>query len=133
MATASKTKTIVIEQAKDGTLWGRLQYGEDLLTTSGNDLKELQQNFCEQLEGFYDLDASKLKFEYTYDIGAFFECYSELNISAIAEKAGINASLLRQYKNRMKFPSQAQVQKLEDAIHVIGQELSKVTLVSMVN
>lgn len=129
----AKTQTVVIEQAKDGTLWGRLHYDEDLLTTSGSDLDDLQKNFCEQLEGFYQLETSKLKFEFSYDIGAFFECYSELNISAIAEKAGINASLLRQYKNRMKFPSQTQVQKLEEAIHVIGQELAKISLVSVAN
>jgi hypothetical protein len=122
---------VIIEQAKDGTLWGRLQYGEDLLTTSGSNFEELRRNFCEQLEGFYQVDASKLKFEFGYDIGAFFERYSELNVSAIAEKAGINASLMRQYKNRMKFPSQAQVQKIEDAIHLIGQALANVSLVSM--
>ncbi len=126
-----REQQIIIEQAKDGTLWGRLQLGEDLLTTSGKDLDELQKNFSEQLEGFYQIDPRKIKFEFTYDIGAFFEHYSELNISAIAEKAGINASLLRQYKNRVKFPSQAQVKKLEDAIHVIGQELTNVSLVSV--
>ena len=123
--------TIIIEQASDGTLWGRIEYGDDLLTTSGENIAELKRHFGEQLEGFYREDISKTKFEVKYDISAFFEHYSELNISAIGKKAGINTALLRQYKNRIKYPSQQQIKKIEDALHAIGRELSSISLVAL--
>lgn len=123
--------TIIIEQASDGTLWGHIKYGDDLLTTSGENIAELKRHFGEQLEGFYEEDISKTKFEVKYDISAFFEHYSELNISAIGKKAGINTALLRQYKNRIKYPSQQQIKKIEDALHAIGRELSTISLVAV--
>ncbi|KAA6325453.1 hypothetical protein EZS27_025333, partial [termite gut metagenome] len=41
-----------------------------------------------------------------------------------AEKAGINDSLLRQYKNGLAFASEKQALKLQDCLHQLGNELS---------
>ena len=59
------------------------------------------------------------------DIAVFFKKYDFLKISKVAEVAGINASLLRQYACDIKTPSGSQVVKVENAIHEIGRQLMK--------
>jgi hypothetical protein len=46
----------------------------------------------------------------------------------IAEPAGMNPGLLRQYASGVKFPSVAQAQKVEDAIQELAKELGAVSL-----
>lgn len=125
---------IIVEKSddrKDNSLWGRIQLGDDLLTTSGSDIAELEKNFIEQLEAFYELSSDKVKFEIKYDLEAFFASFDALNISAIGRLAGINESQIRQYKNGIKFPSETQVKKIEDAVHELGKKMQKVSLVAI--
>ena len=39
-----------------------------------------------------------IDFEYKYDIASFFECFKFISVSTFAKYAGINPSLMRQYK-----------------------------------
>ena len=64
-----------------------------------------------------------LTFEYKYDIPSFFDCFKFISVSSFAVYAGINPSLMRQYKQRLAFASEAQKSKIEKAIHRAGQEL----------
>lgn len=129
----SKKIAIIVEKSDDGTntLWGRVQYGEDLLTTSGSDIVELEKNIIEQLQGFYSLKLEDIKFDVKYDLEAFFEAFDALNISAIGRLAGINESQMRQYKKGIKYPSEKQVEKIESAVHELGQKMQKVSLIAV--
>ena len=69
-----------------------------------------------------------IDFEYKYDIASFFECFKFISVSTIAIYAGINPSLMRQYKQRIAFASEAQKAKIEQAIHKAGKELISVQL-----
>jgi hypothetical protein len=51
-----------------------------------------------------------------------------LKISSVAGKAGINASLMRQYASGIKNPSRQQVAKIEKTLHRLGAALSQVRL-----
>lgn len=129
-----KKLVIILEKSdgeKDNTLWGRIQLGDDLLTTSGADIAELEKNFIEQLEAFYELSSDQVKFEIKYDLEAFFDAFDAINISAIGRLAGINESQMRQYKNGIKYPSESQVKKIEDAVHELGSKMQKVSLVAV--
>ena len=69
-----------------------------------------------------------IDFEYKYDIASFFECFKFISVSTFAKYAGINPSLMRQYKQRIAFASEAQKAKIEQAIHKAGKELISVRL-----
>lgn len=69
-----------------------------------------------------------IDFEYKYDIASFFECFKFISVSTFAKYASINPSLMRQYKQRIAFASEAQKAKIEQAIHKAGKELISVQL-----
>jgi len=71
---------------------------------------------------------SDIAFECTYNLTAFFEHYKELKISAIANRAGINANLLQQYVSGNKRASESQAKKIEAAIHHLAGELKQIAL-----
>ena len=49
-------------------------------------------------------------------------------MSAFAKSIGLNDSLLRHYKKGGVYISDAQLAKIEDGIHKLGQELSALRL-----
>ncbi len=131
--------TIIIEKG-DGEIWGRVEAPGFLNVTVGNSEAEITQNMLELIEDFLenegkedeywkDVTLESIEFDYRYDLTAFFDLFSPLKINSIAEKAGINKALMRQYVSGVKHPSAQQVQKIESAIHAFGQNLMKVSLV----
>jgi len=109
--------------------------------TSGGDLGEVERNMHEALE--LQLEALKIegqlvpsrfskevRFDFRLDITDFFNLFPPIKQTAVAKKAGINPSLLRQYSRGIKHPSLSQAKKIENAIHQLGRELLKVNLVS---
>jgi hypothetical protein len=118
---------LIIENAKDGMVWGRVTYDDNLLTESAGNAEELQLKMKTLLADFHDLEPDAINFELSYDLSAFFENFGYLKISEIAKYAGLNSSLLRHYVAGSKTASKAQVLKLQDAIHKVGNELAQVT------
>ena len=115
---------LIIESAKDGMVWGRITYDDNLLAESAGNTEELQIKMKTLLADFHDLEPNAINFEISYDLSAFFENFGYLKI---AKYAGLNASLLRHYVAGSKTASKAQVLKLQDAIHKVGNELAQVT------
>jgi len=70
----------------------------------------------------------EVQFEYAYDLTVFFEQFNFLNQSKIAELAGINPGLIRQYSSGHKLPSKEQVTKIENAIRELANKLKSVQL-----
>lgn len=66
---------------------------------------------------------------YKYDIASLFNDYNFINVSKFAQVAGINASLMRQYKTGNQYISENQVLKIEDALHKIANEIAAIKLV----
>ena len=62
------------------------------------------------------------------DFKQFFKFYKVLNAKFLAEKIGMNATLLSQYVSGTKKPSAKQTEKILSGIHQIGQELSGINL-----
>ncbi|MBO4230876.1 MAG: DUF2442 domain-containing protein [Bacteroidales bacterium] len=56
------------------------------------------------------------------DLQRFFLTHPEINIAGFAERAGINASLLRNYINGFKNPSPETVLRIKTCLHSIGKE-----------
>lgn len=129
----------VIEKASDGgygiylpEFEGAALYGYGVTEYEAKD--NLLKNMESILEFYEDeempipevLNGGDLEFEYRYDFSGFFKAYPFFNVSALAEAIGINASLLRKYKNGLAFPSSQQKEKIEQGIHSLLQRLSTV-------
>ncbi len=130
-----RTLEIVIEK-NDGLLWGRVEdKGNFMPTPYGKTTKEVIENLKELVtdyvrhEGKQDkywsqLDLSNLKFEFSYDLQAYFQEHDYLKIGSVADLADINPGLMRQYASGVKYPSEVQTDKIRKAIHKIAQDLS---------
>jgi predicted RNase H-like HicB family nuclease len=68
------------------------------------------------------------EFEYKYDLASFFNYFDWINIANLAKRTNLNASLLRQYKNKIAFASEKQTKKLQYSINLLGNELAAVRL-----
>ena len=126
------TVKVIFEMAKDGGCscymvdemphFGLTGYGDnpheakaDLLEAY-NEIKEILNE-----EG---KNVPELDFEYHYDMKSFFEYFDFLNISKVAELAGINPSLMRRYVSGASNAGETQYLKLQNAVQGIAQELA---------
>ena len=72
-------------------------------------------------------DVPELEFTYKYDMQSFFDYFSFLNVTKVAELAGINPSLMRQYTSGVTNAGQKQYDKIRVAVERISKELSAAT------
>lgn len=125
---------IIVEKSNNGFT----AYTNDLLglTSFGETLQELKENFAEalelHLEGMQEdgddiPESFKGDFELIFDMDAqqFLEHMSKrVNISYVAELTGINRSLLAQYKSGNKTPSPKRKKLIINSFKLIGKELT---------
>ncbi|MBI1183507.1 XRE family transcriptional regulator [bacterium] len=107
-------------------------YAEDYpIFTTGKSIPDLIDNTHEAVNFYFENSGNvpheKLKFE--IDIRQFFQYYRVLNAKFLAEKIGMNPTLLSQYVQGHKKPSSKQTAKILMGIHQIGQELSEINLI----
>lgn len=62
-----------------------------------------------------DEEIPDYEFEFIFDVGAFFSYYM-INITAFAEYANLNASLLRQYSSGLRVPTKKTIARIKEAI-----------------
>jgi hypothetical protein len=135
-----KREIAVIIEKNEGELWGRIEgIGDFMPVTVGSSkdkvissLKELIADYKNN-EGLGDkywleIDIENALFSFSYDVQAFFDEFDFLNQTKIAEIAGINPALLRQYASGVKHPSKEQALKIEMAIHKLARDLESVSV-----
>jgi DNA-binding transcriptional regulator YdaS (Cro superfamily) len=125
---AGKKKILVIIE-KSVTGFSAFDEGYPVYTT-GTSMKELIDNTIEAFSLYYEnerFDPSHIGFE--VDFKQFFKYYRVLNSKALAEKIGMNPTLLSQYVRGHKKPSQKQSQRILYGINQIGQELAEMKVV----
>ncbi len=94
-----------------------------------NTFKEILETYSESNEPL-PAELQNIEFEYRYDVASLFDYFDYINVSKFARKAGLNASLLRQYKVGGTYISENQVQKIETALHNCGKELLSLNLIA---
>ncbi len=125
---AKKKILMTVEKTKTGFSAYAVDYS---IFTTGQSVPELINNAYEATELFFEEEKVKvnpndIKFEIAFK--QFFKYYKVINAKFLAEKIGINASLLSQYVSGTKKPSAKQTEKILSGIHQIGQELSGINL-----
>ncbi|MDR3217865.1 MAG: type II toxin-antitoxin system HicB family antitoxin [Dysgonamonadaceae bacterium] len=130
--------TALIEKGKDGTfgiftpdinhtIIGEGNTVEEAKADFENSVKEMILSYVENGQEIHE-ELKDIEFVYKYDIASMFDYYDWINVSRFAKKAGINSSLMRQYKSGQTYISENQIGKIESALHQLGNELTAIKL-----
>lgn len=130
--------TIILEKSKN-EWFASCDAPHTFISTFGTNVEEVTANVKMLIEDHLENEGAtqeewqkvsidNIEFEYQYDLTSLFDYFKVLNVSEIAKKAGINKSLLLQYKGGIKHPSLKQAKKIEEAIHTVGSELLAVSV-----
>lgn len=124
--------TVVIESTPDGKFWARTEQeigGNTMLNACGDTVEAVKKDMLD-CYGEARADAEEngekwddVSFEYKYDLQSFFEYFSFFNVNEIARRAGINPSLMRQYKKGIKKAGEKTYERLSLCLDEITREL----------
>ena len=130
--------TALIERGKDGTfgiftpdidhtIIGDGNTVEEAIADFENSVQEMILSYTETDKEIPD-ELKDIQFVYKYDIASMFNYYDWINVSKFARKAGINPSLMRQYRMGKTYISENQINKVENTLHSLGKELASIKL-----
>ena len=130
--------TALIERGKDGTFGIFTPDINHTIIGDGNTVEEAKADFensvREMILSYTETDREipnelkDIQFIYKYDIASMFNYYDWINVSKFAQKAGINPSLMRQYRMGKIYISENQINKIENTLHSLGNELTTIKL-----
>ncbi|MDR2087148.1 MAG: type II toxin-antitoxin system HicB family antitoxin [Dysgonamonadaceae bacterium] len=130
--------TALIERGKDGTFGIFTPDINSTIIGEGNTVEEAKADFensVNEILQFYREDGKELpdelkdiQFVYKYDVASVFDYYHWINVSGFSKAAGINPSLMRQYRMGKTYISENQKRKIETALHRLGNELAAIKL-----
>lgn len=95
--------------------------------TTAQEIPSLYENLTEALNLYYEEERRTIKasdINLSINFQQFFQYYRVLNAKFVAERIGMNPSLLSQYVRGVKQPSKKQTQRILEGIREIGQELA---------
>lgn len=128
-----KTTRKKINMSVEKTDTGFSAFSEDYpIFTTGKTITDLIDNAYEATNLYFEDEEIRITHEnlrFEIDFKQFFQHYRVLNSKFLADKIGINPTLLSQYVQGHKKPSVAQTEKILLGIHQIGQELSEINLI----
>ena len=127
--------TVIMEMAKDGYYscfveedlpgFGLSGFGDTAEAAKEDMMKAYQE--IKELQKEEGQEVPELDFTFRYDMQSFFNYFSFLNVTKVAEMAGINPSLMRQYTSGVTNAGQKQYDKIRVAVERISKELSAAT------
>jgi transcriptional regulator with XRE-family HTH domain len=104
-----------------------------MILTTGSNLEELRKNILEAYN-LHQEERGKNHIEYRlvslqFDLSSFFEFYPEINTSALGARIGMHKSLLSEYINGKRKPSDKQIHKILLGVKELGKELTQLEIV----
>lgn len=129
MTTTEKKIKMIVEKTETGFS----AFSEDTpIYTTGKTVPELINNAYEASQLYFEEENIKVNSQnisFEVDFKQFFQYYKVLNAKFLAEKIGMNPTLLSQYIQGRKKPSENQSEKILAGIQQIGKELSELSLI----
>lgn len=134
-----RTVRVFIEKGKDGSYgaympdnnhlgWGVHGDGEtvnDAIAEFKAEYEDMKSFFEEEGKPFEEVD-----FEFSYDLPSFLVYYADLiSYKGLAKLTGIAPAQLSQYISGYRSPSRKTTEKIQNALHAFGNELSQLQLV----
>ncbi len=101
--------------------------------TTGEDVKELLANVLEAVNFYFAETKDKTQvsqgdLDVSFSISSLFELYP-INVKHFANRIGMNYTLLSQYVQGRKKPSEKQAERIVEGLQEVGKELSNVNLI----
>jgi len=129
MKTTKEKIKMVVEKTETGFSAFSEEYP---VYTTGRTITELIDNAYEAANLYFEdlniqITQENIKFE--IDFKQFFQYYKVINSKFLADKIGMNPTLLSQYVQGHKKPSESQTEKILSGIQQIGKELSEINLI----
>jgi predicted RNase H-like HicB family nuclease len=134
-----KALEVVIEKGTDG--YGAYLRNVDGLTGFGETIEEAKESLKDGISEYLEYckdeginyeeeleDWQNATFVYKFDLQELFNHFSFINVSELAGKIGMNASLLRKYRSGLAFAGEKQREKIKNALHEFGEELLNLEL-----
>jgi hypothetical protein len=122
-----------IHMVVEKTNTGFSAYSEEYpIFTTAESMNDLVNSAYEAVNFYFEeqeIVVSKENVQFEIDFKQFFQYYKVLNSKFLAEKIGMNPTLLSQYVKGHKKPSSKQTEKILFGIHQIGKELSEINLI----
>lgn len=126
-----KKLKVIVEK----TNTGYSAYAQDYeVYTAGGDVQELISNIIEAFNFHFEDDDGNRKITVTrkdldlsFSIPSLFQLYP-INVKHFAQRVGMNYTLLSQYVQGRKQPSEKQTARIVKALQEVGKELSQVRL-----
>lgn len=128
MKILKKKINIIVEKTESGFSGYSEEYP---IFTTGRNVPELIDNALESVQLYFDkkYEATHENLKFEIDFAQFFNYFKVLNSKFLAEKIGMNPTLLSQYVQGHKKPSVNQTERILSGINQIGQELSEIKLI----
>lgn len=102
------------------------------VATTGKNLEELKKNMFHALNLYLEHIGKKTatleQIITKIDLPSFFEFYSVINAKALSKRINMNESLLSQYVNGKKEPSEKQINKILTGVKELGKELMQLEI-----
>lgn len=100
--------------------------------TTGKNFEELKGNMLDALNLYLEHAEKKPvtaeNIITKVDLPSFFEFYSVINAKALSKRINMNETLLSQYVNGKKEPSEKQINKILTGIKDLGKELMQLEI-----
>ncbi len=128
----TKTKDIAAIVERTSTGFSAYADKQNIYST-GKTFTELLANMTEALNFYFEDEGISIKpnqVKFHIDLKQFFKHYKVLNARYLATRIGMNPTLLSQYVQGRKTPSEKQTEKILLGIQEVGRELSDVSLFS---
>lgn len=130
--TNMRTVIVLIEKGEDGKYWARTESelnGDTILNGCGDTAQAAKADIEKAYEEAKEdsqrngMAFEDVKFEYKYDLQSFFDYFSVFNVNEVARRAGINPSLMRQYRGGFKKAGEQTYARLSACVDNIKREL----------
>ncbi len=128
----------LIEQGEDGTFSIFTPHLKSTIIGSGETVAEAKADFentvRETLQIFADTgrpvpeELQDPEFDYKWDIASVFNYFDWINVSKLATAIGVTPSLMRYYKKKGAYLSDAQTHKIEAGLHRLADQLKAISL-----
>ena len=134
-----KTVRVFIERSKDGSYSAYMPDDNNLpygVIGEGESAENAMKDFKAVYEALKEAaveknrDFEEVDFIFSFDIPSFLGYYSDfISYKGLAKLTGVSASQLSQYISGYRVPSQKTTEKIQKALHTIGNELSSLQLI----
>lgn len=126
-----KNYKFIVEQTKTG--YSAFTEDENLpVFTTAKTYEDLKVNMLDALNLYLEQTEKKVvtkeQIITKIDLPSFFEFYSVINAKALSRRINMNETLLSQYVNGKKEPSEKQINKILSGVKELGKELMQLEI-----